>query len=452
MDHSLLKAHYAEKRPLSASFFEQSTFHIAGGVNGNLRYFQPFPITFEKAKDARLVDLDGNQYVDYLLSYGALMLGHGHPVIQEAVQKVWEQQGTSAFGATHPMELEMTLELQKLYPSMEKVRFTNSGLEATLFAIRLGLAYSGKTHIAKFEGHYHGSHDHVLVSVNPELDKAGNPAAPEAVTETVRIPDYYLDHTVVLPFNDLPACEEILTKRKDQIGAIILEPFQSGYIAADQDFMTGLRELTKQLSILLIFDEVKTGFRITLGGAQQFYNVHPDLTALGKVVGGGFPIGVVGGRRDILEYSSPLHANKHEEIVYHSGTFNGNPISLASGLATIRYLSQPGRFEDIVKRTMTLREGIETLAQDYRVPMKTIGEGTIFNLVATEEKLVNYRDFVTLRKDIRLALDYLLMDQGVYSKPLNRFSMSDAHGQKEIEATLQAFEKSFSRLKEFIPV
>lgn len=441
MNLSSLKSHYSESRPQSAAFFDEAKAHISGGVNGNLRFYQPFPITFKTAKGARLNDLDGHQYVDYLLSYGSLLLGHGHPVVRQAVEQVWEEQGTSSFGATHPMELEMAKELKQLYPSVEELRFTNSGLEATLFTLRLALAYTGKTHIAKFEGHYHGSHDHVLVSTNVRTTSTGNESSRQPIPESFGLPDYYLDHTVVLPFNDWDACEAILTRMKDQIGAVILEPMQSGYIPADMQFASQLRQLTKQLGIVLIFDEVKTGFRITLGGAQAYYGVQPDLTALGKVVGGGFPIGIVGGDRNILEMSSPLRSSRKEDIVFHSGTFNGNPISLAAGLATIRYLKQSDRFDNLVERTMKLREGIENLAEVYGVPMKTLGVGTIFNVLVTEDANINVTP-----QELRLMLDYHLMENGVYTKPLNRFSMSDAHGTTEIQATLEAFEKSFSSL------
>ncbi|MFM1653717.1 aspartate aminotransferase family protein [Brevibacillus sp. B_LB10_24] len=446
MNLSDLQSHFGSSRPKSAAFFEQAASLIAGGVNGNLRYYQPFPLVFQQGRGAWLTDADGKTYVDYLLSYGALLLGHGHPVIREAVETVWEEQGTSSFGATHPLELDMCSEINQLYPSMESIRFTNSGLEATLFALRLALAYTGKTHIAKFSGHYHGSHDHVLISVNQT--KESGPAMPKAVPDSKGLPDYYVEHTVVLPFHDWEACEKILTEKRDEIGAVILEPLQSGYISADQPFMENLRSLTEHLGIVLIFDEVKTGFRITLGGAQTYYGVKPDLTALGKVVGGGFPIGVVGGKRAIMEMCSPLRSSSKAEVVFHSGTFNGNPISLAAGLATIRYLKQPGRFDSIVDRTTSLRKGIETLAREYRIPFSTVGAGTIFNLVPTEEA----NDAGTNPQELRLALDYLLMDEGIYTKPLNRFSMSDAHGETELQATLQAFEKSFQALRQIAAV
>lgn len=447
MKISSLQTAFQSNRPHSAAFFEKAKHTMTGGVNGNLRYFAPFPIIFEKAKGATLHDVDGHAYVDYLLSYGALMLGHNHPEIMAAVQRVWNEQGTSSFGATHPLELEMAEELVALFPSFDQIRFTNSGLEATLFALRLALAATGKTHIAKFEGHYHGAHDHVLQSVNPEVGAAGEATAPLPVPESLGTPDYYREHSVILPFNDWDACERILTEKAAHIAAVIMEPMLSGYIAAEPQFMKNLRELTTQLGIILIFDEVKTGFRIEVGGAQTYYDVEPDLTALGKVVGGGFPIGIVGGKRSIMELASPLRSHKKSEVVFHSGTFNGNPLSIATGLATIRYLKQPGSFDQIVRRTFELRTGIDELAKEYGLPLQTIGTGTIFNVLTTQEAVHHYRDLGANHNQLRLALDYLLMENGVYSKPLNRFSLSAAHGPTEIKATLDAFEKSMAALK-----
>lgn len=447
MKISSLQHTFQVNRPNSASFFEQAKHSMTGGVNGNLRYFAPFPIIFEKAKNATLIDVDGRPYVDYLLSYGALMLGHAHPDILKAVERVWSEQGTSSFGATHPLELEMAEELITLFPSFDQIRFTNSGLEATLFSLRLAMAATGRTHVAKFEGHYHGAHDHVLQSVNPEAHAAGSSEEPIAVPDSLGSPDYYRQHSVILPFNDWDACERILTDRAQEIAAVIMEPMLSGYIAADPQFMKNLRELTTQLGIILIFDEVKTGFRIEVGGAQTYYGVEPDLTALGKVVGGGFPIGIVGGKQSVMELASPLRSNKKTEVVFHSGTFNGNPLSIAAGLATIRYLKQPGRFDQIVQHTHELRSGIDALAKQYELPLQTIGIGTIFNVLTTEKTVQHYRDLGANHNQLRLALDYLLMENGVYSKPLNRFSLSAAHGPDEIKATLDAFEKSMAALK-----
>jgi glutamate-1-semialdehyde 2,1-aminomutase len=447
MKISSLQTTFEAKRPKSSEIFERAKHSMSGGVNGNLRYFAPFPIVFEQAKNATLIDVDGHHYVDYLLSYGALTLGHAHPEVLAAVERVWSQQGTSSFGATHPLEIEMAEELIALFPSFDQIRFTNSGLEATLFSLRLAMAATGRSHVAKFEGHYHGAYDHLLQSVTPDTQAAGDAEEPLPVPDSLGSPDYYRQHSVILPFNDWDACERILTERAMDLAAVIMEPMLSGYIAADPQFMKNLRELTAQLGIVLIFDEVKTGFRIEVGGAQTYYDVEPDLTALGKVVGGGFPIGIVGGKCAIMELASPLRSKKKSEVVFHSGTFNGNPVSIAAGLATIRYLKQSGHFEQIVMHTNELRNGIDALARQYELPLQTMGMGTIFNVLATQEAVQHYRDLGANSNQLRLALDYLLMENGVYSKPLNRFSLSAAHGPAEIKATLEAFEKSMATLK-----
>jgi glutamate-1-semialdehyde 2,1-aminomutase len=437
MDLTVLQSRFERRHPRSKSFYEKALLSTPGGVHGNLRHYPPFPLTFEKAQGAYLTDADGHVYVDYFLSYGALILGHGDPAVRMAVQEVWEQQGTSSFGAPHPLELEMVDTLKSLLPSLESVRFTNSGLEATLLSVRLALAYTRRTHLAKFEGHYHGSHDHVLISIHPaEAPHEARRPAPKAAS--FGLPDYFTDHTIVLPYHDWDACEDILNQHKTEIGAVIMEPMMAGFVPADPGMVKRLREWTSQHGVVLIFDEVKTGFRVSLGGAQEYYGVKPDLTTLGKVVGGGFPIGVVGGRRDILDLCSPLRSG---QPLFHSGTFNGNPVSLAAGLATLRQLRQPGFFDNMVKSAMKLRDAIESLSQAYNAGWSTLGVGTIFNLVDTATDPQG-----TAKTARRLALDYLLMEQGVFSKPLNRFSMASVHGPQEIDQTISAFERAFAEL------
>lgn len=434
----------------SKEAYQRALAMIPGGVQGNIKFYQPYPLSFATANGPWLHDVDGNAYVDYLLSFGALILGHGHPVVRKAVEEVWSIYGTSSFGVPYPLEQTMAATIQKLYHSVEQVRFTNSGLEATLLAIRIGMAYTGRPTIAKFSGHYHGGHEHVLVSTKAT---DGDGTQLPKVAESLHLPDYFLDHTEILPFNDIERCSHILRNTKDKIAAVILEPFQNGYIPADGEFMRKLRELTTELGIVLIFDEVKTGFRIRLGGAQEFFGVSPDLTALGKVLGGGFPVGAVGGRKEMLELMSPGFSNNPQEVVFHSGTFNGNPISLLSGLRTIEHLQEAGNYESLLKTTKQLRDGIEYLAKTYQFPLRTVGEGTIFNVVFTDSSLpLEPRDMVKheLRpphQQLRGQLDFLLMRHGVFSKPYNRFSVSLSHDETAIDATLDAFEKSFAALR-----
>ncbi len=444
VDLESLKKRFLEKTRRSQIAFENAKSSIPGGVQGNIKFFSPYPLSFTTAEGAWMTDVDGNRYVDYLLSFGALMLGHGHQVVRQAIEEVWERYGTTSFGVPYDLELEMASTIQGLYPSIQAVRFTNSGLEATLLALRLGLAYTNKTHIAKFDGHYHGGHEQVLINttLHGSPSKANDSFAPHA--DSLNLPSYYVDHTIVLPFNDLSRCDQILRKHRDEIGVVLLEPVQAGYIPPAPLFLKEIRKLTSELGIILIFDEVKTGFRVALGGAQQYYDVAPDLTALGKVLGGGFPIGAVGGRSDIMQLCSPQRSFDPSEVVFHSGTFNGNPMSLMAGLRTIQYLTRPGCFDQIVTTTNLLRHQIESLGQSHNLAIRTNGVGTIFNIEVAETSRPDSDTNFQASKFMREALDFALMYHGIFSKPFNRFSISAVHGYSEVQATLDAFDKSFS--------
>lgn len=447
---------YIKKTPSSLEFSRTSKKVMPGGVTANIKFFEPYPVIMKKGAGAYLTDLDGNEYIDYLLSYGALMTGHGHPKIREAIQNQLQEEGTLLFGTPHNLEVKMGQKIQKLYPSMEKIRYTNSGTEGTLLSIRMAYAYTEKYKIAKFEGHYHGGYDQVLLSVNPPLDQAGLASNPTAVIESKGVDPYHLEHTVILPFNDLDATAEILTKHKDEIAAVILEPIQGGFIPAEKSFMEGLRKITEKLGILLIFDEVKTGFRLGLGGAQEVYNITPDLTVLGKVVGGGFPVGIVGGKKEILELSAPTAASDvfdnsqskqsgAKDVLFHSGTYNGHPTILAAGLATIEVLEQ--EIEQVFTITEQLKSGISQLFSAKGINAQVIGMGSIFNLFITEkEKIRSYRDLQASNFSLRKEIDYHLLSQGIYTKPLNRFSLSTVHGEKEVERTLEAFNHALNVL------
>lgn len=446
----------SEKTKKSASLFNKACEVIPGGVTANIKYFNPHPLMMEKGEGSKLFDVDGNEYIDYLLCYGALILGHGHPQVFEAVTKQMMESGTTIFGTPHQMETTMAEKLVELYPGIEMVRYTNSGLEATLLAIRTAVAYTGKEKIAKFEGHYHGGYDQVLVSVNPDIDKAGEATTPKAVGESRGLPAYYLDNTVILPFNDLEATEKILKAHAHELAGVILEPIQGGFIPADQDFMTGLRKITEELDIVLIFDEVKTGFRISLGGAQKTYEIKPDITALGKVLGGGFPVGAIGGKKDIMMISSARDGrdiltagaeNKNkQDPLYHSGTYNGHPTILAAGLATINVLEQEGTMDQLLAKTQLLRDQLEEVYKSNGLTMQTIGMGSVFNIILGEGNIKNYRDMSKADTKLREKIDYELLKLGVYTKPLNRYSMSVVHTEEDIQRTVAAHDEAIKRV------
>lgn len=444
-----------EKRASSELFHHAGTV-IPGGVTANIKHFAPYPIFMKEGRGSKLIDVDDMEYVDYSLCYGALITGHGHPQIVGAAMNHLKQTGTMIFGTPHELEINMAEKLVELYPSMDQVRFTNSGTEAILLAIRLAIAYTGKPKIAKFEGHYHGGLNQVLVSINPSKENAGNSDSPSPVMESSGIPKEERENTIVLPFNDLAATEALLRKHADELAAVILEPVQGGFIPADDIFMRGLKKLTEELDIVLVFDEVKTGFRVDLRGAQHIYNIKPDITALGKVLGGGFPIGAVGGRKEIMMQSAASakgdvfavggDSDETKTIVFHSGTYNGHPLALAAGLETIRMLEEGHLLDVLFSHTKHLRTRLEELYASYHIDMQTIGMGSIFNIVFTKEPIKNYRDMWQSDASFREAIDMELLDLGVYLKPLNRYSMSIAHTLEDIDKTVDAHEEALNRV------
>ncbi|MEJ8543730.1 aspartate aminotransferase family protein [Brevibacillus borstelensis] len=447
----------SEQTSKSKAYYEKACEVIPGGVTAGIKYFPPHPILMERGQGSKLYDVDGNEYIDYLLCYGALIAGHGHQRVFDAVTSQMRQAGTTIFGTPHRMETEMAEKLVSLYPGIEMVRYTNSGLEATLLSIRMAMAYTGKGKLAKFEGHYHGGYDQVLLSVNPDEEEAGPSDRPRVVPESKGIPDYYVEHTIILPFNELEATAAILRAHQDEVAAVILEPIQGGFIPAEPSFLQGLRAVTEELGILLIFDEVKTGFRISLGGAQQAYGVTPDLTALGKVLGGGFPVGAVGGKREVMMISAPRDGKDiltagaaksgKADVLFHSGTYNGHPTILAAGLATVGILEEESAMDQLFVRTQSLREGLEDVYRSQGISMQTVGMGSIFNIILTDHPIRNYRDMNKADIALRKAIDYELLQLGIYTKPLNRYSMAVVHTEADIARTLEAHHEAIKRVR-----
>ncbi len=438
----------------SKDLFEKASQVIPGGVTANIKYFAPHPIFMERGNGSKLYDVEGNEYIDYTLCYGALITGHGHPRVTKAATEHLHNIGTAILGTPHELEITLAEKIIDHYPAIDLVRYTNSGLEATLLAIRLAAAYTNKKRIAKFEGHYHGGFNKVLVSVNPSEEEAGLKDEPTSVSESMGIHDDERDATIILPFNDLEATEAILRKHKDELAAVIIEPVQGGFIPATEAFMHHLRELTTELSIVLIFDEVKTGYRVGLGGAQKEYGIKPDLTALGKVLGGGFPIGAVGGSEEIMMLSAANNesdvfaiggdSRKGKNVVFHSGTYNGHPIVLAAGLETIMILEEEGVLDDLFAKTNELRSALEAMYAQYGIAMKTIGMGSIFNIVFTDQPVTNYRDMWQANTSLREEIDIELLKRGIHLKPLNRYSMSTVHSSEDIQRTVVAHEQALN--------
>lgn len=449
-----LKAKYAERNPNSKKAYEQACEVIPGGITANIKFFAPFPLFMKKGQGARIIDVDDHEYVDYVLSYGPLIHGHGCPEITKAAEEYIQEHGTVLFGTPHEGELEFAKMIQSYFPSMESMRFTNSGTEATLLSIRTACAYTEKRKIAKFEGHYHGGFNEVLVSIHPELSKAGDERHPLPYPDSAGLFEDQLENTVILPFNDLEACEEILAAQQDTIAGVIMEPLLGGIIPATKEFVAGIREVTERLGMLMIMDEVKTGFCISMNGAQGYYGIEPDLTTLGKIIGAGMPVGMFGGKKKIMDMAAPggsyipgigKKMTSKEENLYHSGTYNGHPLILHMGMASIKLLNE--KYEELLVQTQRLKKGIRDCYAVHGVRVLTPGIGAMFHVCVTDQKeILSHRDMRKCDMGLRRKLDYALIMEGIYNKPCKRYNMSTAHTADVIDITLEAYERAFKRI------
>jgi glutamate-1-semialdehyde 2,1-aminomutase len=424
----------------SEELFAQAQHSIPGGVNSPVRAFNGVggsPIFMERADGAYMFDADGIRYIDYIGSWGPMILGHNHPVIREATIKAVER-GLS-FGTPTAIEITMAERIKSIVPSIEKVRMVNSGTEATMSAIRLARGFTGRDKILKFEGCYHGHADALLV-------KAGSGALTMGVPNSPGIPADFAKHTLTVTYNDLASVEQIFAELGDQIATIIVEPVAGNMncIPPVPGFLEGLRAICDQYGSVLIFDEVMTGFRVARGGAQEFYGVTPDLTCLGKVIGGGMPVGAFGGKREIMDFIAPIGP------VYQAGTLSGNPVAMAAGLAALAQLDNPDLYPGLYARVEQLVNGLQALADKAGVPFTTNRAGSMFGLFFTDAKQVTSFQQAT---ECNLAhfktFFHAMLDQGVYLAPsaFEAGFMSFAHSDDDIRATLAAAEKAFALLK-----
>ena len=435
-DERSVISHLQERTKKSAELFRRAEKVTPGGVMAGIKYFEPYPIFMERAEGSHLWDVDGNEYVDYLMSYGAVVLGHGTEVQKKAIDRVMDSFGTSVTGTPTQVESEYGRMLTDLYHPGGMIRFTNSGLEATLLAARLAKAFTKRKKVAKFEGHYHGAVQRLLFSYMPVPSEAGSPSSPTPVGDSAEVDDDMLSESVVLPFNDWGSTERLLMSDDKELACVIMEPFEEGVIPGEQKFMNDLRKLTRDLKIPLIFDEVKTGFRVRLGGATEFYSVTPDLACLGKIIGGGLTIGAVVGDSEMMGLLDPRREKKSR--VFHSGTFNGNPLSLSVGKATVEELSRPGKFDALRRRTDDLKRGVTSELKKRQLQHRIVGEGGMFNLYLTDRDIRNYRDAKGADLQTRRLLDLELIAHGVYLKPENRFCLSLAHTDDDVSRTRDA--------------
>ncbi|HEV8473781.1 MAG TPA: aspartate aminotransferase family protein [Methylomirabilota bacterium] len=377
---------YAAKTARSRALHEEALAVMPGGNSRSTTFFDPYPFYFSRGQGAHIWDVDGTERIDFNGNYTSLVVGHAHADVVKAVQGVAES-GLSFPGPTEH-EVRLAEALSRRLPSMESLRFTNSGTEATMNAVRLARAFTGRTKIAKFEGAYHGTHDWVMVSVTPDPKAAGNRRRPKPVAWSAGIPPAVLKHVVVLPWNDQEACAEILAKEGEQIAGLIVDPIlcNAGLISPAAGFLPWLREETERRGIVLIFDEV-ISFRVAWGGAQERFGIRPDLTTLGKIIGGGLPVGAFGGRRDIMAFYDP---RKHGARISHGGTFNANPVTMAAGLATLNALT-PEAYARLDALGERLRGGVSRLFSATRRKGQISGVGSLFWLHWTTEKLTDYR-------------------------------------------------------------
>lgn len=424
----------------SEQLFEKAQKVIPGGVNSPVRAFKGVggtPVFIEKAEGAYITDSDGKRYIDYVGSWGPMVLGHNHPAIIDAVLKAVPN-GLS-FGA--PTESEITLAelVCKLVSSIELVRMVSSGTEATMSAIRLARGYTGRDKIIKFEGCYHGHSDSLLVKAGSGALTLGQPSGPG-------VPADFAKHTLTCTYNDLDSVREAFEQYPNEIACLIVEPVAGNMncIPPKADFLQGLRELCTQYGTVFIIDEVMTGFRVALGGAQAYYGVTPDLTTLGKIIGGGMPVGAFGGKKEIMEFIAPTGP------VYQAGTLSGNPIAMAAGLACLTELSKAGNEEKLAAQTKTLAEGFKALADKHGVPLTVQYVGGMFGLFFTEQaEINNFQDVMKCDAAKFNRFFHLMLEEGIYLAPsaFEAGFMSLAHSEADIQATLEAADRAFAKLK-----
>ncbi len=421
----------------SKRLFEKAQRLIPGGVNSPVRAFRAVggnPLFIKRAKGSRLYDVDGNEYIDYVLSWGPMILGHCHPEVTRALKDAVSK-GTS-YGAPTPLELELAELILKAYPSMDKVRMVNSGTEATMSAIRVARGFTKRNKIIKFEGCYHGHADGLLV-------KAGSGATTFGIPDSPGVPEDYARNTITLPFNNIDAVRDVIEREWRDIACVILEPVVGniGCVLPLPGFLETLRELTEKYGIVLIFDEVMTGFRVSYGGAQEYYRIKPDMTCLGKVIGGGLPVGAYGGKKEIMAMVAP------EGPVYQAGTLSGNPLAMTAGIATLKILSKRSTYRELEKKVSMLEEGLKDVVRKTGARARFYRAGTMFCTYFTERDVIDYSTAKTSNTEMFARFFHGMLSRGIYIAP-SQFEagfISIAHSERDIEKTIKS---AYETLKE----
>ena len=422
----------------SEQLFKRASQSIAGGVNSPVRAFRAVggtPVFFSRAEGPYLYDADGKQYIDYIGSWGPMIAGHANPRVLQAVRDAIEN-GLS-FGAPTAIETEMAELVKSFFPSMERLRFCSSGTEATMSAIRLARGFTGRDTIVKFEGCYHGHSDSLLV-------KAGSGALTFGVPSSPGVPADLAKHTMNLPFNDLTAATKFFEKQGDSIACVIIEPITGNMnmILPQPGYLEGLRALCDQYGVVLIFDEVMTGFRVAMGGAQALTGIRPDLTSLGKIIGGGMPVGAFGGRQDIMDMLAPLGP------VYQAGTLSGNPVAMAAGIATLSELSQPGFYDALNAATERFVSGMVSVGSDAGVSIQGVSRGGMFGLFFADQPVNSFAEVTACDEEVFKRFFHLMLDRGIYLAPsmYEAGFVSSKHSESVISTTLAAAKEAFDAL------
>ncbi len=423
----------------SKTLYEKAVGLMPGGVNSPVRAFKAVggsPLFIKKAKGSKIYDVDGNEYIDYVLSWGPMIVGHSHPSVVRALKAAVEN--GASFGAPTPLEIELAQMVIRAYPSIEKIRMVNSGTEAAMSAVRAARGFTGRDKIIKFEGCYHGHADGLLV-------KAGSGAATFGIPDSPGVPKACARNTMTLPFNDIKAFKDLVGREWKSIACVIVEPVAGniGCVLPVPGFLETLRKETKKYGIILIFDEVMTGFRVSYGGAQTYYGIKPDMTCLGKVIGGGLPVGAYGGKREIMSKISP------EGPVYQAGTLSGNPLAMTAGIETLKILSRKGAYEKLEKAMRQLEEGLRDAAKRAGVKTRFYRAGSMFCTYFTDTDVVDYKTAKTSNKESFSEFFRGMLDQGINLAP-SQFEagfISLAHTKADIDKTAGAAYKVLSGLK-----
>jgi len=423
----------------SQDLFAAAQQHIPGGVNSPVRAFRAVggtPVFFERANGAYMFDADGNSYIDYVLSWGPMLLGHNHPQVIEAIKTQLDK--ATSFGTPTELEIKLADKICSIVPGMEMVRMVNSGTEATMSAIRLARGYTGRDKIVKFEGCYHGHSDSLLV-------KAGSGALTMGVPSSPGVPDGLADHTITVSYNNIDQVNQVFAEIGEQIACVILEPVAGNMncVPPVEGFLECLRECCTNSGALLIVDEVMTGFRVSQTGAVGHYGLDADLICLGKVIGGGMPVGAFGGKKEIMQHIAPLGP------VYQAGTLSGNPVAMAAGLATLELVSASGFLDPVIARTEHLVNGLRERATAAGIPVTSNHVGTMWGLFFTEEpQITHYQQVMECNTERFAKFFHHMLDEGVYLAPASYEAsfMSSAHTDEDIQNTLDAAERTFAKL------